>query len=81
MLKLGISNLVIDSVYLRDYVSDTSCLIDLRKASLLETLIRLPYKIGIPDILFEELVRIELAEIDLRETNPRPISSTKSAIA
>jgi hypothetical protein len=62
-------------------VSDTSCLIDLRKASLLEASIRLPYKIGIPDILFEELVRIELAEIDLRETNSRPMSSTKSAIA
>jgi hypothetical protein len=66
---------------MRLIVRDTSCLIDLRKASLLEALIRLPYEISIPDVLFEELVRFELAEIDLRETNARPISSTKSAIA
>jgi hypothetical protein len=61
--------------------SDTSCLINLRKAPLLKALIRLPYEIGIPGILFEELVRFELAEINLGETNSRPISSTKSAIA
>jgi predicted nucleic acid-binding protein len=66
---------------MRLIVSDTSCLIDLRKASLLEALIRFPYEISIPEVLFEELLRFELAKIDLRETNSRPISSTKSAIA
>jgi hypothetical protein len=48
---------------MRLIVSDTSCLIDLRKASLLEALIRLPYEIGIPDVLFEELVRFESLEV------------------
>jgi hypothetical protein len=68
---------------MRLIVSDTSCLIDLRKASLLQALIRLPYEIGIPDVLFEELVRFELAEIDLidSETNPNPKNSTTIAIA
>jgi hypothetical protein len=64
-------------------VSDTFCLIDLRKASLLEASIRLLYEIGIPGFLFEELVRFELAEIDLidSETNPNPKNSTTIAIA
>jgi hypothetical protein len=46
-------------------------------------LIRLPYEIGIPDVLFEELVRVELAEINLidSETNPNPKNSTTIAIA
>ncbi len=35
-------------------VSDTSCLIDLRKASLLEEFLRLPYLFVMPDILFED---------------------------
>lgn len=39
---------------LRIVVSDTSCLIDLRKASLLEAFLRLPYEWLIPDTLFEE---------------------------
>ncbi|MEC4813797.1 MAG: hypothetical protein SAK29_11085 [Scytonema sp. PMC 1069.18] len=42
---------------IRIIVSDSSCLIDLRKASLLEALINLPYEITIPDTLFsDELV-------------------------
>lgn len=39
---------------MRIIVSDSSCLIDLRKASLLQTFLRLPYDILIPDTLFEE---------------------------
>ncbi len=39
---------------MRIIVSDTSCLIDLRKASLLEGFLKLPYEIVIPDTLFEE---------------------------
>lgn len=35
-------------------VSDTSCLIDLRKTSLLESFMNLPYEIMIPDTLFED---------------------------
>jgi predicted nucleic acid-binding protein len=43
---------------LRIIVSDSSCLIDLRKASLLEVFLQLPYEILIPNTLFEdELVR------------------------
>lgn len=39
---------------LRIVVSDASCLIDLRKVSLLEAFLRLPYECLIPDTLFEE---------------------------
>ncbi|MEQ1792968.1 MAG: hypothetical protein ABL970_02155 [Nitrospira sp.] len=39
---------------MRIIVSDSSCLIDLRKASLLKTFLRLPYEILIPNTLFEE---------------------------
>ena len=39
---------------MRIIVSDSSCLIDLRKASLLEAFLGLPYEILIPDTLFEE---------------------------
>jgi hypothetical protein len=35
-------------------VSDSSCLIDLRKASLLDAFLRLPYELLIPNTLFEE---------------------------
>jgi predicted nucleic acid-binding protein len=35
-------------------ISDTSCLIDLRKASLIEAFLQIPYEIAIPDVLFEE---------------------------
>lgn len=43
---------------MRIVVSDTSCLIDLRKTDLLEAFAKLPYEILIPDVLFaEELVK------------------------
>ena len=35
-------------------ISDSSCLIDLRKASLLGAFLRLPYEFLIPDTLFED---------------------------
>ena len=38
----------------RIVVSDSSCLIDLRKASLLDAFLRLPYEVLIPNILFED---------------------------
>jgi predicted nucleic acid-binding protein len=48
---------------MRIIVSDSSCLIDLRKASLLEAFLRLPYEIIIPDTLFEEeLLKFSEAE-------------------
>ena len=48
---------------MRIIVSDSSCLIDLRKASLLGAFVRLPYDILIPDALFEEeLLRFTPAE-------------------
>ena len=39
---------------MRIVVSDTSCMIDLRKASLMEALLRLPYEFVMPDALFED---------------------------
>src|SRR5271157_2071993 len=39
---------------MRIIVSDSSCLIDLRKGSLLEVFLRLPYEFVIPNTLFEE---------------------------
>ena len=39
---------------MRIVVSDSSCLIDLRKASLLDAFLDLPYEILIPNTLFEE---------------------------
>jgi len=39
---------------MRIVVSDSSCLIDLRKASLLDTFLKLPYEILIPNTLFED---------------------------
>jgi len=48
---------------MRIAVSDSSCLIDLRKASLLGALLQLPYEFVIPDILFdEELLEFASAE-------------------
>lgn len=48
---------------MRIIVSDSSCLIDLRKASLLQTFLRLPYEILIPNTLFEEeLLKFTTAE-------------------
>jgi len=39
---------------MRIVVSDTSCLIDLRKVSLLDVFLKLPYEILIPNTLFED---------------------------
>ena len=39
---------------MRIVVSDTSCMVDLRKAGLLEAVLRLPYTFVIPDTLFED---------------------------
>ena len=39
---------------LRVVISDSSCLIDLRKASLLPAFLRLPYELLIPNALFED---------------------------
>ena len=39
---------------MRVVVSDTSCMIDLRKADLLEALLQLPYAFVMPDTLFED---------------------------
>jgi predicted nucleic acid-binding protein len=39
---------------MRIVVSDSSCLIDLRKASLLDDLMKLPHKLLIPNTLFED---------------------------
>lgn len=39
---------------MRIIVSDTSCMIDLRKAELLEELLRLPYTFVMPDTLFDD---------------------------
>jgi hypothetical protein len=48
---------------MRIIVSDSSCLIDLRKTSLLEAFLKLPYEIVIPDTLFEEeLLKFSAAE-------------------
>ena len=44
-------------------ISDSSCLINLRKAPLLEAFLRLPYEFLIPDTLFEdELLRFSPAQ-------------------
>ncbi|MGG6297262.1 hypothetical protein ACQ4M4_22950 [Leptolyngbya sp. AN02str] len=53
---------------MRILISDTSCLIDLRKASLLEAFVQLPYDLVIPDVLFEqELVNFSDSEKELLE--------------
>ena len=39
---------------MRTVASDTSCMIDLRKAGLLEPLLRLPYSFVMPETLFED---------------------------
>jgi predicted nucleic acid-binding protein len=48
---------------MRIIISDSSCLIDLRKAALLTALLNLPYEIVIPNTLFEE----ELIKFSERE--------------
>ncbi|WP_191082730.1 PIN domain-containing protein [Roseococcus microcysteis] len=48
---------------MRIIISDTSALIDLRKGALLEALLRLPYEIQVPDLLYEdELLSIPATE-------------------
>ena len=48
---------------MRIVVSDSSCLIDLRKVSLLEALLELPYEFVIPNTLFEdELLKFTVAQ-------------------
>jgi predicted nucleic acid-binding protein len=48
---------------MRIVVSDSSCLIDLRKVSLLDALLRLPCEFLIPDTLFEdELLKFTVAQ-------------------
>jgi predicted nucleic acid-binding protein len=48
---------------MRIVVSDRSCLIDLRKASMLDVLLRLPYEFLIPNTLFEdELLKFTAAQ-------------------
>lgn len=55
---------------MRIIVSDSSCLIDLRKASLLGPFLRLPYEIVIPDTLFhDELLKFSEAEKTLLITS------------
>ena len=39
---------------MRIIVSDSSCLIDIRKASLIDAFLKLPYEILIPNTLFED---------------------------
>ena len=44
-------------------ISDSSCLIDLRKTSLLDAFVRLPYELLIPNTLFEdELLKFSAAQ-------------------
>src|SRR3972149_2590352 len=48
---------------MRIVISDSSCLIDLRKVSLLDAFLRLPYELLIPNTLFEEeLLKFTAAE-------------------
>lgn len=48
---------------MRIIISDARCLIDLKKASLLEALLRLPYEIAIPDVMFStELAKFSEAQ-------------------
>jgi hypothetical protein len=47
----------------RIIISDTNALIDLRKAALLEALLRLPFEVHVPDLLYEdELLSIPIPE-------------------
>lgn len=48
---------------MRIIISDTNALIDLRKAALLEALLRLPYEVHVPDLLYEdELLSLPASE-------------------
>jgi predicted nucleic acid-binding protein len=56
-------------------ISDTSCLIDLRKAALLEAFGQVPYDLVIPDVLYaEELVQFTDAEKAFIAANFRILS-------
>jgi hypothetical protein len=69
---------------MRIIVSDSSCLIDLRKASLLDVFLRLPYEIVIPNTLFEEeLIRFtdEQKEALVREACRSLIFRVKACYA
>lgn len=60
---------------MRILISDTSCLIDLRKASLLEAFVRLPYDLVIPDVLLEqELVNFSTVDKELLQKELRVVS-------
>ncbi len=67
---------------MRIVVSDTSCLIDLRKTDLLEAFARLPYDILISDILFEqEFVKFSPADrMALTSNGVQIIELTESGI-
>ena len=57
---------------MRVIISDTSCLIDFRKASLLNAFVHLPYELFIPDVLFEEeLIGFSDSEKELLRQNLR----------
>ena len=53
---------------MRTIVSDTSCLIDLRKVSLLGELLRLPYTVVMPNTLFDD-EWLNLSEAERRQLN------------
>ena len=60
---------------MRTIISDTSCLIDLRKAALLEAFVQIPYDLVILDVMFEqELVQFSNAERKLIEEKLRIVS-------
>jgi predicted nucleic acid-binding protein len=56
-------------------ISDTSCLIDLRKVSLLEAFVKLPYNLAIPDVLFhQEVLKFSGAEKELVRREVKVVS-------
>lgn len=66
---------------MRILISDASRLIDLRKASLLEAFVQLPYDLVIPDVLFEqELVQFLDAEKELIKENLRVLSLSSEGV-
>jgi len=67
---------------MRILISDTSCLIDLRKAFLLEAFVKLPYDLVIPDVLLEqELVNFSTVEKELLEKELRILSLSGEGVA
>jgi predicted nucleic acid-binding protein len=62
-------------------VSDTSCLIDLKKVSLIEAFLLLPYEIIMPDILFaEEIIRFTHQEKAILEGGLRITSISGNGV-